>query len=190
MFALKNSVHKIALNKRQFEEFFQLYWKRMYSFALKSIGDEDDAKEIVQDVFKSLWERRADLQLQDAERYLLRSVKLKSLEFLRNKGIKQRHHESLSSSKTELYEDTNLYYKELKNHLDDAVESLPRQCKNVYKLSRDEGLTNKEIATNLLISERAVEYHISKALSVIKIRLKKYCNINITRFLLLTFLYF
>ncbi|WP_433902906.1 RNA polymerase sigma-70 factor [Sphingobacterium puteale] len=187
---MKNSVHKIALNKRQFEEFFQLYWKRMYSFALKSIGDEDDAKEIVQDVFKSLWERRADLQLQDAERYLLRSVKLKSLEFLRNKGIKQRHHESLSSSKTELYEDTNLYYKELKNHLDDAVESLPRQCKNVYKLSRDEGLTNKEIATNLLISERAVEYHISKALSVIKMRLKKYCNINITRFLLLTFLYF
>lgn len=167
-----------------------MYWKRMYSFALKSIGDEDDAKEIVQDVFKSLWERRADLQLQDAERYLLRSVKLKSLEFLRNKGIKQRHHESLSSSKTELYEDTNLYYKELKNHLDDAVESLPRQCKNVYKLSRDEGLTNKEIATNLLISERAVEYHISKALSVIKMRLKKYCNINITRFLLLTFLYF
>jgi hypothetical protein len=71
--------------------------------------------------------------------------------------------------------------------LDQAVDSLPKQCKNVYKLSRDEGLTNKEIATNLLISERAVEYHISKALSVIKIRLKKYCNINIARFLLITF---
>lgn len=195
MFALKNAVHKnavhkIALNKRQFEEFFQLYWKRMYAFALKSIGDEDDAKEIVQDVFKSLWERRAELQLQDAERYLLRSVKLKSLEFLRNRGNKQRHHELISISKTEVYEDNNLYYKELKNHLDDAVDSLPKQCKNVYKLSRDEGLTNKEIATNLLISERAVEYHISKALSVIKIRLKKYCNIHIAQFLLITFLYF
>ncbi|WP_293942347.1 MULTISPECIES: RNA polymerase sigma-70 factor [unclassified Sphingobacterium] len=187
---MKISIRKIAISKRQFEEFFQTYWKRMYAFALKSIGDEDDAKEIVQDVFKSLWERRSDLQLNDAERYLLRSVKLKSLEFLRNRSNKQRHHDLISNSKTEFYEDNNLYYKELKNHLDDAVDSLPKQCKNVYKLSRDEGLTNKEIATNLSISERAVEYHISKALSVIKIRLKKYCNIHIARFLLITFLYF
>jgi RNA polymerase sigma-70 factor (ECF subfamily) len=188
--ALKTSIRKIEINKQQFEEFFQLYWKRMFAFALKSVEDEDDAKEIVQDVFKSLWERRYQLALQDAERYLLRSVKLKSLEFLRNKGNKERHHELISQSKSELYEDNSIYYKELKNHLDDAVDSLPRQCKNVYKLSRDEGLTNKEIATNLLISERAVEYHISKALSVIKIRLKKYYNIHIARFLLITFLYF
>ncbi|MNJ96317.1 RNA polymerase sigma factor [compost metagenome] len=190
MDALKTSIRKIEINKQQFEEFFQLYWKRMFAFALKSVEDEDDAKEIVQDVFKSLWERRGQLTLQDAERYLLRSVKLKSLEFLRNKGNKERHHELISNSNSESYEDNSIYYKELKNHLDDAVNSLPRQCKNVYKLSRDEGLTNKEIATNLLISERAVEYHISKALSVIKIRLKKYCNINIARFLLITFLYF
>jgi RNA polymerase sigma-70 factor (family 1) len=188
--ALKTSIHKIAISKKQFEEFFQLYWKRMYSFALKSVGDEDDAKEIVQEVFKSLWERRQYLQLQDAQHYLLRSVKLKSLEFLRNKGNKERHHELISNSKTELYEDHNIDYKELKNHVDDAVDSLPRQCKNVYKLSREEGLTNKEIATNLLISERAVEYHISKALAAIKFRLKKYCNINIARFLLISFLYF
>ncbi|WP_246250683.1 RNA polymerase sigma-70 factor [Sphingobacterium prati] len=187
---MKIPIRKIAISKRQFEEFFQTYWKRMYAFALKSIGDEDDAKEIVQDVFKSLWERRTDLQLSDAERYLLRSVKLKSLEFLRNRSNKQRHHDLISNSETEFYEDNNLYYKELKNHLDNAVDSLPKQCKNVYKLSRDEGLTNKEIATNLSISERAVEYHISKALSVIKIRLKKYCNIHIARFLLITFLYF
>ncbi|MEN5379796.1 RNA polymerase sigma-70 factor [Sphingobacterium kitahiroshimense] len=190
MNALNTSVHKIEINKRRFEELFQLYWKRMYSFALKSLGDEDDAKEIVQEVFKSLWERRQHLQLQDAERYLLRSVKLKSLEFLRNKGNKERHHDLISNSKSELYEDNNLYYKELKNHLDNAVDSFPTQCKNVYKLSRDEGLTNKEIANNLLISERAVEYHISRALAVIKIRLKKYCNINIARFLLISFLYF
>ncbi|MDR3008087.1 MAG: RNA polymerase sigma-70 factor [Sphingobacterium sp.] len=187
---MKTSIRKIEINKKQFEEFFQLYWKRMFSFALKSVEDEDDAKEIVQDVFKSLWERRYHLHLQDAERYLIRSVKLKSLEFLRNKGNKERHHEVISNNTTESYEDNYIYYKELKNHLDDAVESLPRQCKNVYKLSRDEGLTNREIATNLLITERAVEYHISKALSVIKIKLKKYCNINIARFLLITFLYF
>lgn len=187
---METSIHHIEIDRKHFEEFFRLYWKRMFSFALKSVGDEDDAKEIVQDVFKSLWERRSHLQLQDAERYLLRSVKLKSLEFLRNKGNKQRHHEVILTGKTEFYEDNQLYYKELKNHLEDAVDSLPKQCKHVYKLSRDEGLTNKEIATNLLITERAVEYHISKALSVIKMRLKKYCNIHIARFLLITFLYF
>lgn len=150
----------------------------MYSFAVKTVADEEDAKEIVQDVFKSLWERRSTLELVDAERYLLRSVKLKSLEHLRNRGNKRKHHEVIQQRKMEYYEEDQFHYKELKNQLNKVIESLPRQCKNVYKMSRDEGLTNKEIAVQLLITERAVEYHISKALSVIRSKLKNCLNLS------------
>lgn len=176
MSQLKTSEHTIALNKNQFEKLFQLCWGRMYSFAVKTVADEEDAKEIVQDVFKSLWERKDTLQLMDAERYLLRSVKLKSLEHLRNRAIKRRHHEVIQQHRVGYYEEDQMHYNELKSQLNNAVESLPRQCKNVYKMSRDEGLTNKEIAVHLIITERAVEYHISKALSVIKSKLKNYLN--------------
>ncbi|SMG39634.1 RNA polymerase sigma-70 factor [Sphingobacterium psychroaquaticum] len=167
----------MQINKKQFETLFQLYWKRMFLFTVKTVADEEDAKEIVQEVFKSLWERSNNLELADAERYLLRSVKLKSLEYLRNKGNKIRHHKVILHNKTPYYEDNNFQYKELKNQLNTVVESLPNQCKNVFKMSREEGLTNKEIAGNLLITERAVEYHISKALSIIRLRLSESLNI-------------
>lgn len=177
MCVLKTSTHIMQIDKKQFEVLFHLYWKRMFSFAVKTVVEEEDAKEIVQDVFKSLWERRKDLELQNAERYLLRSVKLKTLEFLRNRGNRLRHHQVILQNKTPYYEEDNFHYKELYNQLNTVVESLPNQCKNVFKMSREEGLTNKEIANNLLITERAVEYHISKALAVIKLKLSKSLNI-------------
>lgn len=151
----------------------------MFLLAVKSVNDEEDAKEIVQEVFKSLWERKQSLQLQDADRYLLRAVKLRSLEYLRNRVNKQKHHKVILQNELDYYEDNYIHYQELKNELNAAVESLPNQCRNVFKMSRDEGMTNKEIATNLFITERAVEYQISKALSVIKFKMNKYLHINI-----------
>ncbi|MBD1426046.1 RNA polymerase sigma-70 factor [Sphingobacterium arenae] len=167
----------MQIDKKQFEVLFHLYWKRMFSFAVKAVMEEEDAEEIVQDVFKSLWERRKELELQDAERYLLRAVKLRTLEHLRNRGNRLKHHQVILQNKTPYYEEDNFHYKELYNQLNTVVDSLPNQCKNVFKMSREEGLTNKEIANNLLITERAVEYHISKALSVIKLKLSKSLNL-------------
>ncbi|MFZ4861768.1 RNA polymerase sigma-70 factor [Sphingobacterium sp. Mn56C] len=161
------------MDRDSFEQLFQLYWKRMFAFALKTTEEEEDAKEIVQDVFKSLWERRDKLNIKDAERYLIRAVKLKSLEFLRNKTTRQRHHDLILSQSDTEYEDQQLQVKELRYKLNCIVESLPRQCKHVFKMSRERGLSNKEIAQELLISERAVEYHISKALLTLKMELEQ-----------------
>lgn len=145
----------------------------MYAFAFKMIADEDDAKEIVQEVFKSLWERKDGLSINDAERYLLRSVKLKSLELIRNRAIRQKHHEFILYDSEIAYEDHYLQEKELKDKLLKVINTLPRQCKNVFRMSREDGLTNKEISEILVISERAVEYHISKALSILRMALNR-----------------
>ncbi len=143
----------------------------MLAFAMKVTQDEDDAKEIVQDMFKSLWERRNQLSLEDPERYIFRSVKLKTMEFIRNKSIRKRHHNLIISRSEIGYEDHHVQVNELHVKVKHVIDSLPRQCKNVFKMSREEGLTNKEIAKMLLISERAVEYHISRALSTLKLSL-------------------
>lgn len=161
----------LRITRSSFEELFERYWKRMFAFALKMTADDDDAKEIVQEIFKSLWERREELSIQDVERYLLRSVKLKTMEYIRNRSTKQRHHEIILNTTKIDYEDQHVQVKELNTKVHNLVESLPKQCKNVFRMSREEGLTNKEIARLLLISERAVEYHISKALSTLRIGL-------------------
>jgi RNA polymerase sigma-70 factor (family 1) len=171
--ALDQQTSPIHVNHATFEQLFERYWKRMYAFAVKITTDEEDAKEIVQDIFKSLWERREALNIQDAERYLLRSVKLKTMEYIRNKSTRQRHHDVILNTAQIEYEDQQVEWKELNGKVHALVEALPKQCKNVFKMSREEGLTNKEIAGLLFISERAVEYHISKAVSTLRLALKR-----------------
>ncbi|WDF69743.1 RNA polymerase sigma-70 factor [Sphingobacterium oryzagri] len=163
----------IQVTHATFEQLFEQYWKRMYAFAVKITTEKEDAKEIVQDIFKSLWERREALDIQDAERYLLRSVKLKTMEYIRNKSTRQRHHDVILNTAQSEYEDQQVELKELNGKIRALIESLPKQCKNVFKMSRDEGLTNKEIARLLFISERAVEYHISKALATLRLALNR-----------------
>lgn len=167
---LENDIHRplSIIDQNTFEILFQTYWKRMYAFALKTTEDEQDAEEVVQEIFKSLWERRQSLNLDDAERYLLRSVKLKSLEFIRKKLTRNKHHNVILNQSSCSYEDHQVNFRELKQSINSIIDSLPKQCKNVFKMSREQGLTNKEIAQHLLISERAVEYHISRALMVFR----------------------
>lgn len=172
---LENNIHtsQPGIDQNRFEALFQTYWKRMYAFALKTTDDEYDAQDIVQQIFKSLWERRSTLNLTDAERYLLRSVKLKSLEYIRNKSTRNRHHNVILTQSSEGYEDNQVNFRELKTRINNIIDTLPKQCKNVFKMSREQGLTNKEIAQMLYISERAVEYHISKALIVFRTHFDK-----------------
>jgi len=164
------------INKNSFEQIYLQYWEGMFAFCLKNIHDEDLAKEIVQEVFKSLWERREELELKEVNRYLIRSVKLKTFEYIRNKQTRQQHLEKIISQSATHYSEDHMIADELSLKIAKLINSLPKQCKNVFKMSRDQGLTNKEIASQLYISERAVEYHISKALQTLRIELDEYIH--------------
>ncbi len=162
------------ITRSSFEQLYLQYWERLYAFCLKTIEDEETAKEIVQEVFKSLWERRETLQLQEVERYLIRSVKFKAYEHIRNRVIRAQHHEVILHHRETSYTEDQLGAQELLSHIRHLVNTLPKQCKNVFQLSREQGLSNREIASKLLISERAVEYHISRALRTLKTHLSDY----------------
>ena len=170
---MKNSKAQLT---SQFEQIYNQYWEKVYSVCYNNTRDMELAKEMVQDIFKSLWERRNELELQSVERYLLRSAKLKVFEYIRNKTNRQKiDSDNLpycvnSSNCTE----EQVLYKELKANVDMLVDNLPCQCKRVYKMSREQGISNKKIAESLGISERAVEYHITKAMSVLRIKLTAY----------------
>ncbi|WP_270089348.1 RNA polymerase sigma-70 factor [Sphingobacterium sp. SYP-B4668] len=162
------------ITHKSFEQLYLDHWEKLFFFCVKACQDEDVAKEIVQDVFKSLWERRDSLQLKEVERYLVRSVKLKSFEHIRNKVTRQQHHEQIQNSLQEDYQDNHIETQELSSKINQLISALPNQCKNVFQMSRQEGLTNREIATRLYISERAVEYHITRALTTLKTHLADY----------------
>lgn len=163
----------LSINRKTFEDAYHRYWEKVYAVCYNNIRDVEIAKEMVQDIFKSLWERRTELGLENVERYLVRSAKLKAFEFIRNKTTRQKIDEFNyqgcinSSNCTE----EQIFFNDLKENVDLLVDSLPCQCKRVYKMSREDGLSNREIAEKLTISERAVEYHITRAMRTLKVNL-------------------
>lgn len=168
----------LLINKETFEKIYNLYWERVYAVCYNNIREVEPSREMVQDIFKSLWERRHSLQLYTVENYLIRSAKFKTFEYIRNKVSRQQHIEyntrqhCLSTNCTE----EHVMFNNLREKVKILVDRLPCQCKRVYRMSRDEGYTNKEIASALFISERAVEYHITKALATLRTSLSSFRN--------------
>jgi RNA polymerase sigma-70 factor (family 1) len=168
----------IRIDTQTFETVYHLYFEKVYAICYNNIREIEPAREMVQDIFKSLWERRDELELQNVNNYLIRAAKFKAFEYIRNKVSQQQHicHKYEGCSNSSNCTEEHVLFNNLKEKVNILVDTLPCQCKRVYKMSRDNGLTNKEIATALFISERAVEYHISKALGVLRLNLADYRN--------------
>lgn len=166
----------VSINRRTFELLYDEHWSKVYAICYNNLRDSEAARELVQDIFRSLWERRDDLQIADCGRYLIRAAKLKTFEYIRNKVSQQKHLESSlqNASMSINCTEEQVHFNELKSQVNTLVDTLPPQCKRVFKLSREQGLSNRDIANQLLISERAVEYHITKALGVLKISLSAF----------------
>lgn len=160
-----------------------LYWGRLYKFALTFVLDQEAAKEIVQDVFLAVWGKRDtfndDLNL---AQYLLKSVKNKSFNYLRDLKLDTISVDNLEHD--DIYRRSNLYVLEdhvleelfvqdLEDLIQRSLQKVSQQTQEIFQLSRQENKSNKEIAQIMHLSEKAVEYHISKVIKQIKSDLPK-----------------
>lgn len=177
---MSEAVHYISplkIDENTFREAYLKHWEQVFRICYQNLRDVEVAKEMVQDIFKSLWERRDELEITvSVERYLLRSAKFKVFEHLRNSKIRQEHTNEafagmpVAANSTE----NDFFYTLLKEKITSLIDTLPNRCRDVFKMSREDGLSNKEIASSLLISERAVEYHITRALTTLRANLPEY----------------
>lgn len=160
-----------TLDQQDFRRVYELYWEKVFAVCYNHIKKEEIAKGMTQDIFLSLWERRGSLQIHTSiEHYLVKSAKNKVAEYFRNQAIRNKNLNCAlkdycgQSNCTE----ENVAFSILLQELDILVEQLPCQCQNVFRMSREQGMSNREIANKLGISERAIEYHISKAISFLR----------------------
>jgi RNA polymerase sigma-70 factor (family 1) len=154
-----------------FTEIYNRYWKPMLSVAANKTGDLDEAEEIVQDIFVSLWKRRVELVITSTlNSYLSVSVKYKVMKVLsaRSKRLALDEHDMLNQPFLDHSTQHELEFDELQTQLADLVSNLPEKCRLVYQLSREAGYTHKQISDEMNISEKTVEAHISRALRAIK----------------------
>ncbi len=150
-----------------FAELYNRYWKKMFSIAANKLGNIPDAEELVQDIFLDIWKRREQLHITgEAKAYLAVAVKYKIINVLAKKNREEefKKERRLASSDSDDGLRNWLSFEDLKKRLSLLVADLPKKCQLVYKLSREEGYSRKEISKVLNISEKTVESHLTRAL--------------------------
>lgn len=162
-------------NREAFTALYQRYWDKIFAVAIHRLGNEEEAEEIVQEIFLSIWTRRKSLKLTHSlATYLSVAVKYKVINHLarRHRMRLQLDHLTAITPATENSTSNWLDEKELRSQLEKGISRLPEKCRIVFLLSRDENKTYAEIATELNISQKTVEAHMSKALSTLRNDLK------------------
>jgi RNA polymerase sigma-70 factor (ECF subfamily) len=159
-----------------FRVLYDRYWKKLLVQALVRTGTPDEAEEIVQTVFINLWRRRDTLQVRHAlSTYLAAMLKYETIAFLALRRRENQLKQQLGS--LQKAEDNGtvewLEYEELREDIEKTVAALPEKCRLVFRLSREEGLTGRQIATSLDISPKTVEAHMSRALKALGASLRQ-----------------
>ncbi|HEY9004725.1 RNA polymerase sigma-70 factor [Ohtaekwangia sp.] len=158
-----------------FGEIYNRYWHKLYSAAYKRIQSRETAEEFVQDIFTSLWVNREIVHIKSLSVYLFTAVKYKVINHFQHEAIRKQYLSrqlqtmSITDNSTEELVMVNDLHASVEQH----ISRLSPKCQEVFKLSRHENLTMKQIAAQLGISEKTVEHQLGKALRVLKMNLKQ-----------------
>jgi RNA polymerase sigma-70 factor (ECF subfamily) len=148
-----------------FKLIYKLYWQKLYQMTVYYVRNEADAEDIVQDVFISLWSRRAHLDIKVAlENYLVRSTKYTAFFYLKIKYRNARAGRESFTPATVNNSEEHINYTSLLDQINAIFEAASPKTKHIFYLNRFSGLTYPEIAEQMGISIKTVEYHISLAL--------------------------
>jgi len=165
-------------NEKVFEQIVREYWPRMFKFALIYTQNNETSQELVQDTFLVLWNNRAVLKDNtNLITYLMVVLRNKCLNLLEQTRIRQLYIEEIDDET--IYQRANLYVlqdeasqivesEDLHKAIERALSKLPEKTREIFMLSRYDGLKNQQIAETKNISQKTVEYHISKALQILK----------------------
>ncbi|MDD4144606.1 MAG: RNA polymerase sigma-70 factor [Prolixibacteraceae bacterium] len=163
-------------NVHAFDRLFEKYSDKLYNFSMSILKNEEDSKEIVQEVFFRLWNERKKIDANKPVKSLLFTITYRIIIDYLRKQLKDRNFRK--SLEKHFFDN----YCEQKNHIDcdtlkreinKAVDGLPAKRQTIYRLSREKGLTHKKIAVRLDIEEKTVENQISLALKHIKASISK-----------------
>jgi RNA polymerase sigma-70 factor (family 1) len=159
-----------------FEQIFTRYWHRLYVVAKSKLQSHDEAEEVIQNIFSTLWERREILFITNLSYYLHTSVKNAILNIIRSRITHEKYWTYYKTFIPGVQNATEeeVEFSDLNGAVEEAVNLLPEKSREVFKLSRMEGRSNAEIANLLQVSEKAIEYHLTKSLRELRVHLKDY----------------
>ncbi|MCC8411265.1 RNA polymerase sigma-70 factor [Mucilaginibacter sp. UR6-1] len=162
-----------------FNELYDRYWNPLLAKAADRLKNREDAEEVLQELFVNLWRRRERLVLQFTFRtYIYAALKYEILRQVAKSQIRRNEVALEDNSLMEFLSLDESFFsveiKELQVQIEQEINKLPEKCRLIFRMSRNEGMSAKEIADNLNLSTRTVENQIGKALKILKGSLKSF----------------
>ena len=172
--------------KHAFETLFRLYYSKLVHIARGYLVYQEEAENIVQNVFLKIWENKECLgEVSNINSYLYTMTKNLCLDQLKHEKVKRNYLDNSYRIKSEIQykfiqdEAASLLLEnELEEKIIQSMELLPEKCKNIFKKSRLEGLKHSEIAAELGVSHRTVDNHIANALRHMRLHLREFITIS------------
>jgi len=168
----KQVVEQLREGSREaFRLLFDEVGPKIYAFAFSYLKNESDAEELLQEVFLKLWEVRSNLDTsKNIKSFLFKICVNLIYDFIRRKNIEQVYlvysgRNSPSSGDNTWHE---IIYNDMLNNLQQLIATMPEQRQRIFRLSKEEGLSNEEIADQLNLSRRTVENQLYRAVSFLK----------------------
>lgn len=161
-------------NALAFEVIYKKYWRQLYGFVYQQIGSREDTEEIIQELMTSLWQNRAISEIRNLNAFLFISARNLINRYIRNQ-INLRKYQEYKLMK-DVYDGINIEENFNATQLMDSIEktlaNLPEKTATIFRLSKMDKLPVKVIASKMGLSDKAVEYHITKSLKVLREQLK------------------
>jgi RNA polymerase sigma-70 factor (ECF subfamily) len=170
---------------KQFNELFNEYYQRIVRFAMSYVRDLDVAEDFASEAFAAFWENRTTLSEEtNSKAYILTIVKNKCMNHLKHEQIRLKaereinnHSEWVLTTNLNTLEacDPNFIFSdEIQHILNETLEKMPQKTRQIFILNRFNGLSYHEIAQKMDVSQKTIEFHISKALRTLRFELKDF----------------
>ncbi len=154
-------------DKKEFEILFRSSYSTLVKYAQTILKDYDTSEEIVQELFFRLWQDKENLHIESSLKgYLFRSVHNRCLHYIEHLKVMGKHAGEITATMNETIEPVTeaIYYSELQEKVSKVLASLPDKCREIFKMSRFDGMKYSEIADKLSISLKTVEANMGRAL--------------------------
>src|SRR5690348_8684784 len=158
----------IGSDGRAFEAIYSKYVSQLYRFAVRTIRSKEESREMVQEVFETLWRRRERIgHIRSLKSYLFGSMQHMIVRYIYNRKVKQRYetHYLFFEAVYDTMDKDEARPEAIREALYKSISELPKRCQMTIKLRLTEELSNDEIAERMNITKKTVENHITQALA-------------------------
>jgi RNA polymerase sigma-70 factor (ECF subfamily) len=163
-------------NEKAFIEIYEKFWYKIFLIAYQRLHKKELAQELVQNLFLKIWEKRLSLQIRNIEGYLFVSIKHAIIDHINAELALNNYHEYCSIFSTVKEETTEkmVAFDEVSNALEEGLNRLPEKSQQVFRLSRLSNWPIDKIARHMDLSEKTVQYHLTRSIKFLRTYLKEF----------------